>query len=1189
MAATNVQAFPGNVTVSDSIIADNGTKHSLTINASSSLIYNKELPFNSISAHSNNYVGRFSIYAPPAIFSIVDSGNGLGSGSRYSMAKHYGVTTKPIVNALEGSHFTRYTFVWQANGNTSYDVWFKPNRAGNYSVYVHAKDYTFPTAPESPTYLDVLYGLVNLSDGNGGLAHAIIGAPGAYGNASLQLFNNGQTTNNRLTHEAIQLFSNTTPATGAISNVYITMTPSTTNNGYGGYIEGWIKSGTNSGLTIGSVASGTKSAGITVLGSAANVGIGITTPGSRLNVLAPSAVMPTLYDTTYGTKSAAIMVSENEYNVEDSRAKAEHKSTLILSSDHAYNSGKNAGGSIGFAAKNEFGGYAVQYGQISGVRKSNFIGGLSFATMPTADGNLVEAMRIVSGNVGIGTTNPQQALEVHGNILLGKNDVDSFIQGGADLALGADSDILIVCDSNDTSGVITNDIIFGGGSAVDTNANRDFTFAQAYPSIVPRLEFMRIDGSSGNVGIGTNVPAKKLHIKQSVAVTQGPGNAIRIEQATAGEHFDIGMDNDETGADLYFKHSNGVAFNMGADAGGYFHAPRLNTDLLSFVDRLSSSPNSHAGSIQLIRTNDSNEGGLFQSTDRGGLILGSPDDSLFFATGDQWIDAFSESSHGINLESEHIYMVADGELRLNLGIQNGYNAEYQKLDRLNHYLDGRGSGSSASHFTYYRNHGGSVYKVGYSGTNGYMELHSDNAIDMYESDATDLVFRFDVNNDKMYLNGSQVIPSDDRLKINETRITNATQTLLKLDPQLYDKKRFLDSNILTHEAGFISQDVWYDVPEFRYLVSLADDAEPSKERPFTPDDIQDDPDWEGAGWGEKVSSLNYEGMLPFIVKSIQEIVTELPTEKTQVLSEGDLYGLIVSATTNTFTAGDKPILKLSNVYCDKACFGVVSAVKPATRLDSETLVNTNGSGRIWVLDTGTPLTSGDYVTTSNSIAGYAQIQPDDITRNYTVAKITQECDFIEKTRPKRIIKQKLADVNYYVKTNYIKVTQDEYNALSQDKRTSEEEVYYECQGKEKVESDQPYDYVKIKPEITMENYENLSDIEKNRYKLRYFKYVTTEEMEEPSADVTFERKTRTLYKRIVKQYYTTQKRYRELEVRNELVNFLDENGQMQWEDDPSGATEKAYKIRYIDADGNITDEASHVYKAAFVGCTYHCG
>jgi hypothetical protein len=54
-------------------------------------------------------------------------------------------------------------------------------------------------------------------------------------------------------------------------------------------------------------------------------------------------------------------------------------------------------------------------------------------------------------------------------------------------------------------------------------------------------------------------------------------------------------------------------------------------------------------------------------------------------------------------------------------------------------------------------------------------------------------------------------------------------------------------------------------------------------------------------------------------------------------------------------------------------------------------------------------------------------------------------------------------------------------------------------------------------------------------------------------------------------------------------NVLDEHDQLQWEDDPSGATEKAYKIRYLDASGVITDEANAVHIAAFVGCTYHCG
>jgi hypothetical protein len=52
---------------------------------------------------------------------------------------------------------------------------------------------------------------------------------------------------------------------------------------------------------------------------------------------------------------------------------------------------------------------------------------------------------------------------------------------------------------------------------------------------------------------------------------------------------------------------------------------------------------------------------------------------------------------------------------------------------------------------------------------------------------------------------------------------------------------------------------------------------------------------------------------------------------------------------------------------------------------------------------------------------------------------------------------------------------------------------------------------------------------------------------------------------------------------------LDSYGRIQWEDDPSGVKEKAYKIRYLDANGIETDEANAVHIAAFVGCTYHCG
>jgi len=69
-----------------------------------------------------------------------------------------------------------------------------------------------------------------------------------------------------------------------------------------------------------------------------------------------------------------------------------------------------------------------------------------------------------------------------------------------------------------------------------------------------------------------------------------------------------------------------------------------------------------------------------------------------------------------------------------------------------------------------------------------------------------------------------------------------------------------------------------------------------------------------------------------------------------------------------------------------------------------------------------------------------------------------------------------------------------------------------------------------------------------------------------------------------------------------VVNILDENGNLQWEDDvdENGAIlyEEPYKMRYLSIDGIIITKEEYemrkgigetAYRAAFIGCTYHCG
>jgi hypothetical protein len=132
--------------------------------------------------------------------------------------------------------------------------------------------------------------------------------------------------------------------------------------------------------------------------------------------------------------------------------------------------------------------------------------------------------------------------------------------------------------------------------------------------------------------------------------------------------------------------------------------------------------------------------------------------------------------------------------------------------------------------------------------------------------------------------------SDDRIKDNEVYIENATDTLLKLKPQIYDKKLIWNisklgesSNVnVVRESGLITQDVWYDTPELRHLVHLGKDAEPGEDKPVTDNDPTIDPDY--TSWGDNVSLLDYTGLIPYLIKSNQELYAEIQTLKSRIAS-----------------------------------------------------------------------------------------------------------------------------------------------------------------------------------------------------------------------------------------------------------------------------------------------------------------
>ena len=60
------------------------------------------------------------------------------------------------------------------------------------------------------------------------------------------------------------------------------------------------------------------------------------------------------------------------------------------------------------------------------------------------------------------------------------------------------------------------------------------------------------------------------------------------------------------------------------------------------------------------------------------------------------------------------------------------------------------------------------------------------------------------------------------------------------------------------------------------------------------------------------------------------------------------------------------------------------------------VINSIGEGAVMVSNINGNLENGDYITTS-AIEGLGMKQDDDLLHNYTVAKITQDCDFSSDT------------------------------------------------------------------------------------------------------------------------------------------------------------------------------------------------
>ena len=146
--------------------------------------------------------------------------------------------------------------------------------------------------------------------------------------------------------------------------------------------------------------------------------------------------------------------------------------------------------------------------------------------------------------------------------------------------------------------------------------------------------------------------------------------------------------------------------------------------------------------------------------------------------------------------------------------------------------------------------------------------------------------------------------------------------------------------------------------------------------------------------------------------------------------EDDVVGLIASATGQLINLdnGTRATINESLPYCilansdnDKKVYGVISkkeddglqrvygsgfvaTMDKANNNEQRMYINAVGEGGIWVCNKNGAIENGDYVT-SSSVVGYGmkQLLNEGLLTNYTVAKLTQDCEFTLT----KVVKQKL--------------------------------------------------------------------------------------------------------------------------------------------------------------------------------------
>ena len=513
-----------------------------------------------------------------------------------------------------------------------------------------------------------------------------------------------------------------------------------------------------------------------------------------------------------------------------------------------------------------------------------------------------------NGNVGIGTTSPSTVLHVQKD---GINEVLQTWYSNLGNTAGERSINLIspTSDSDDAP------FHFQTGNAI--------TFR------IDSTEALNID-SGGNVGIGTTSPSERLTINQNTSipclgVRNGNSaygyNRAQIAFGYAGtntyQHFiqtrHNGGGTSGNAIDFYVcdttqynSITSGVTHTMSLDGGNVGIGTTNPLGKLHVVEQTGSSPSvsyptnvtgtiildheDNAGTSSIVFRSKVNRASDFgyikyqddradQSGERSLLTIGNENDGGY--DGDH-IALMPQGYVGIGKTTPSSTLHVYGNSSPSLTVEYpGNSVILQSWNYTNDIGNTRGMDLfspgdwSSSSFSGFANT--FIFRT----ADAFSFYTDDNHVCHMSSIGAFIVYNF-------------VNSSDDRLKSNEIPITDALTTIMKLNPMTYDKYNNMDkSGNYFRESGLISQDIWYQVPELRHIVTLGSEYKDGTSTVPTPIDVSnnellEDADYNNLGWSTtEPSSVKYLSLIAYLIKAVQELNIQRQQEKDALQASHD--------------------------------------------------------------------------------------------------------------------------------------------------------------------------------------------------------------------------------------------------------------------------------------------------------------